>query len=214
MKKVFATLLAFTVIGFSAMAQEKREMKHHDEKMLKGGKKGPDKMMKELNLSDAQKSQVKAIREDHRKQMQALKQNEKITVKELNDRKEAIRKDEKAKMDAILTNEQKAKMADLKVQREAREKMHYDKKMVEMKSKLSLTDDQVTRLKSLHESTDAKMKSIKEDQTLNRESKKQQLEVLRNKAQEERKTILNADQLKKMEDMKKGGGQGRKQRTK
>jgi len=214
MKKLLVSLLAITVISFSAIAQEKRAMKHHDEKMLKGGKKGPDKMMKELNLSDAQKSQVKAIREDHRKQMQALKQNDKMTVKELKDRKEAIRKDEKAKIDGLLTSEQKAKMADLKVQREAREKVHYDKKMVEMKSKLSLTDDQVARLKSLHESNDAKMKSIKEDQTLNRDAKKQQLEALRNKAQEERKTILNADQLKKMEEMKKGGGKGRKQQTK
>lgn len=207
MKKVLTSILAVTIITFSVAAQEKRDMNetkgHMHHKEGKGRKHGQREMMKDLNLSDAQKAQMKAIREEQKSNMQQLKQNQDITVKEYNNRKDALMKASKAKREAVLTAEQKSKMEQAKTAQEAKRAAFQQKRMEKMKSTLSLTDDQSGKLKTLHERTQMQIKSVRENQALNSEEKKQQIRALKNASVEERKKILNAEQLKKMEEMKK-----------
>lgn len=116
MKKILA-VIAITAITFSATAQEKRESnrKHNMEQgKHKKGKQPGKQMMKELNFSEAQQSQMKADRLAYKAKMEQLKQNQHISVKEFNEKKEVLRREHKAKMESILTPEQKAKMAVLK----------------------------------------------------------------------------------------------------
>ena len=84
-----------------------------------GGDHGPrmDMMMRQLDLTDAQREQMNKIFEDHRDKMQALRED---TEKQIN---------------AILTPEQKAKMDEMRAKRkkmwekrkEKWEKQHGDK---------------------------------------------------------------------------------------
>lgn len=180
-------------------------MKHEKDGMRKQHHKGGkhhDKMMKTLNLTDAQKTQMKANREEYKKQMQALKQDQNITVKEMNARKAALRQQQKTRMEALLTPDQKSKMAQAKLQREADAKQRSEKKLDKMMLKLGLSDDQVNRLRVQRESTHAQMKTIRENESLSPELKKQQMMALKNSAKEEHKRILTAEQLKKMEASK------------
>lgn len=108
MKKLFLGLFAILTISVAAQAQEKHGGKH-------GSRKHHDReMSQKLNFSEQQKAELKTIHEESRRQMEELKKNDKITVKEYNERKKIITDQRHSKMQALLTPDQKVKMEEMK----------------------------------------------------------------------------------------------------
>ncbi len=212
MKAIFVSIIAAGILGTTAFAQERRDVKSDKQENgrheRRHGMHRQKDMMKNLNLSDAQKNQFKALREENKAKMEALKKEQNITVREYNERKEAIQREQKAKREAILTNEQKQQLVKDRAAMEEKRKEQQVKKLDKMKTKLGLSDDQAGKLKSLQDKNFAEMKKIRENEALSKEQKKSQMEALKKSAMEERKSILTAEQLKKMENMK----QNRKQK--
>lgn len=205
MKKLLVSI-AIAAFIFSASAQEKREMKRDKGAMHQRHNKGHKKeMMKDLNLTDAQKAQMKANMQESRNQMKELKQNDKITVKEMKEKRKALHDQQKAKMQALLTAEQKSKLEASKANMQAKRSEMDAKRMEEMKTKLSLSNEQAAKLKAHNESVHARLKTLKDDQSLSAEAKKQQMKAIKDAAKVERKNILTAEQLKKMEEWRKEG---------
>ncbi len=198
MKKILITLLTITTLSGAALAQEKGFMKGHQHHKHQHGM-----MAKQLNFSDDQKKQAKAFHEDFRKKMEELNKNENITVKEMRDRKAALLKEQKTKMDGLLTPEQKNKLVQLKAQQKVKAEERYAKHLEKMKTDLALSDAQVAQMKTQREDIHSKMKTIRENESLSRVQKQEQMMVLKTEAKEQRKKIFTADQLKKMEEMKK-----------
>lgn len=199
MKKVLIPLIAFLALTVSVNAQHKTgkgKHQHHQQGM----------MAKELNLTEAQKTQAKVINEDTRKKMQELNKNESITVKEQRDRKDAIRKERKTKLDGLLTAEQKAKQTQLRVEHKAKKEADYARHLDKLKTNLNLTDDQVSKLKAQRSTTRAKAEQIKNNESLTREQKKAQMMALKAEAKDKNSKIFTPDQLKKKEEMKKAHG--------
>ncbi len=114
MKRFAVSLLAVLLIGVAAQAQEKPGTHRH-------GKHHPD-MAQQLNLTQAQQAQLKTIREESKKQMDELKKNDKITVKEMRERRKAIHDQQFSKMQSLLTAEQKQKMEQLKKENKVKHK--------------------------------------------------------------------------------------------
>jgi Spy/CpxP family protein refolding chaperone len=195
MKKIMLTALAFTMAVFSANAQVERKMKHH--------KHQRHDAMKQLNLSEDQKKQAGAMKQEYRQKMQELNKNESITVKESRDRKEALRKEQKTRMQGLLTSEQKTRLEQLKKDKKASKEAHFAKRMDKMKSNLQLTDDQVAKLKAGHEASKNRLKSIKENQGLDRVERKEQMMALKNEHKTQMEGILTPEQRGKMKEMKK-----------
>ena len=114
MKKwiIGAALLAFTSLNVAAQ-QEKRQQPNPEER----AKKVTEKMATELELSEDQKAQILALNLDHAKQRQAEMEREKAE-------REAQRAEMKAhqeKVNSILTEEQRTKWEEIKLeQREKR----------------------------------------------------------------------------------------------
>lgn len=79
-----------------------------------------EKMSKELNLTDDQKTQVKAAMQDQMTQMKALRADTSLTPDQRKDKAKDIRKATHEKMMAILTDEQKEKMKAMHDKREDR----------------------------------------------------------------------------------------------
>ena len=77
------------------------------------------KLMQELNLTDAQKAQLKPIMQDQKAQMKALKEDTTLTPEAKKAKFKALRAESEAKIDAILTPDQQKKLADLKAQHKA-----------------------------------------------------------------------------------------------
>lgn len=197
MKKIIIGMLTVASFMFTANAQEMRKMKHHQPGHQKG------MMMKELNLTAAQKEQMKANRENVKMQMAELNKNENITVKEYKARKADILKSQKAQMDKVLTAEQKNQLAQQKNIRKGKQEMYSAKRMDKMKTNLGLSDEQVNKLKVNREAAMAKAKAIKENNQLSQSERKEQLMALRQDQKNSLKQVLTPEQINKMEEKKK-----------
>jgi Spy/CpxP family protein refolding chaperone len=118
MKKIILSVCIAALVATTMQAQEIRDRepgKHH---MMKRHHR--DEAFKNLNLTEDQKAQFKALNEDNRKQMAELKKNDSITVKEWNSKKEALRKDYREKMQSLLTTGQKSQLEKSKLERKAK----------------------------------------------------------------------------------------------
>jgi protein CpxP len=197
MKKLVVLTLALSTILFTANAQHKREQK------MGGKKQHHAQLAKQLNLSDEQKKQAQANKVALKQKMKELNKNESITVKEQRDRKDALRKEQKAKMQALLTPEQKTKMAELKATKMAKKEEKFAKGLEKMKSKINLSDAQVMQLKSQRERIKANAKEIKDNESLSRTQRKEQLMALKAESKTQKSNIFTADQIKQLDEMKK-----------
>lgn len=197
MKKIVTVMLAFSGFICSANAQKIGKMKHHQHHYENG------MMMKNLNLSESQKEQLKANHESYQKELIALNKNEAITVKEARDKKELLRKEQKEKMMNLLTADQKTKVVQLKKERELKHEAMSAKRLDRIKSRLNLSNDQVAKIKAITQTEHAQFKAIKENDQLSRTEKKEQLMALKEQNKNNFKTILTPEQISKMEEMKK-----------
>ena len=198
--------MILTMAGLSVTAQERRETKPGKHGKQHGQK---TEMMKDLNLTVAQNAQLKADRETYKAKMEALRKEEDITVREMKARQKAIHDEQKSKMEALLTPEQKAKIAANKSNMETQRKDMEKQRGAMMKEQLGLSNEQAEKLKAQNQEAHSKIKAIQENQSLSEEQKKAQMKAVKEAAKEQRKSILTAEQLKKMEEMKKEG-KGRK----
>ncbi|MEP7251801.1 MAG: hypothetical protein ABI683_05450 [Ginsengibacter sp.] len=208
MKKYLIVLSALTIVTVSVNAQTKRSTDetttaHHYQKDGKRHGHANGMMMKDLNLSDAQKQQAKSLRDEYKTQHTQLDANKaSMSQEDYKAKKMALRSEQKSKFESILTADQKSKMADMKSQQMAKRSEMGEKRMDKMKTNLKLTDDQVAKLKSQHESFASEAKSIRDNTSLTEEQKKQSIMDLRKRSQEDQKSILTAEQLQKKEEMK------------
>lgn len=209
MKKILTLSLALSALVFTSQAQEQRQLKKEKNKTERhGDHKGERKdKMEALNLSDAQKTQLKANREEFKAKMTQLK-SENLTEAQRSERRKALMTEQKAKMELILTPQQ---IQQLKATRgagerkgsfEGKRKMHGNKHAM-LKEKLSLTDDQSAKMKAQHEILKQRKQAIKNDASLSTEAKKSKMKDLKREASAQRKTVLTADQLAKMKELKK-----------
>ncbi|MEM1360007.1 MAG: hypothetical protein AAGF89_17500, partial [Bacteroidota bacterium] len=108
MRKLMMTIMALLLLATVAIAQPQRGGQG-----VRGAKGLP---LAELDLSQEQKMQIKAIQQSNRAEMQTLRANSQDQRPD----REAMKKimeDTRTKIEAILTPEQKAKLATLKEER-------------------------------------------------------------------------------------------------
>ena len=211
MKKIILATLALS-LTFALNAQEIPERNAEKPMMMHGQHKGHHAMagmdMQKLNLTDAQKEQFKTQRESFRKQMEELKKNDNITVKEWKSRMETLRKDQRTKMQGILTSDQKAQLEKMKAEHKAMGEIDAKARMEKMKLHLGLTDEQAAKMKKNHTELVEKMKAVKEDDKMDAEKKKEKMKELMEKQKEQMKSILTEEQMKKLQEDRKHGRDG------
>ena len=168
-----------------------------------------DKMHK-LNLTDAQKQQMKTVNEDYRRQLTALQSNNSLSLGDYKTQLTALQKSHRDQVKNVFTDEQKKVMADrrekMKTNMQARGTARLDK----MKTTLGLTDDQVAKIKTQREQLHTQATAIRKNDKLLPEEKRNQMRTLFSQQKEQLKTVLTPDQITKLESMKKdhirGGG--------
>ncbi|MEO5985134.1 MAG: hypothetical protein ABIP80_06480 [Ferruginibacter sp.] len=209
MKKIFTVSLALTTLIFSASAQERREMKTKQPVSAQQHKMKGDKndMITNINLTEAQKVQLKAEREAYKQKISQLK-SQNLSEGQYQEQVKMLHAEQRAKMQAILTPEQKAQMAQIKSANDERGKFEDDKRKARknkgnLKEKLAISDDQAEKLKAQHEALKIKKEAIKNDPALSQEQKKEKMKALMIEAKQERSIILTPGQAQIMEDLKK-----------
>lgn len=164
------------------------------------GKHDRHEMMKQLNLTEDQKAKFKAQKEAFHKQMEELKKNDNITVKEWKNKMETLRKDQRTKMESLLTAEQKTKMEQLKKDGQAKHeemrKQHFEK----MKTDLGLSQEQAAKMEKQRAEMDQQLKTLRENKNLSDDQRKEQMKELMKQRKENMKSILTEEQQKKMKE--------------
>jgi Spy/CpxP family protein refolding chaperone len=203
MKQLLTGIIALAAFTFSANAQVERKPMdnqgkggHHEQMKGRGG------LSQELNLTDAQKTQMKAINMDFKTKMQDLKKQDNMTVKEFNAKKAALAEDRKNKVMALLTDEQRNKMQTLKKDKQDKMQMMQAKHFDRIQSQLGLTSDQATKFKAKNDELNQKMAEIRNNSSLTQDQKRDQMQQLRQDRKAFMESILTADQKKKLEEMK------------
>jgi len=207
MKRIIALFLVAAVAGTSVKAQEIPERKSERPNMMHHGKHGHHDMgmdMKALNLTEDQKAQFKAQRENFQKQMEELKKNDNITVKEYRTRMESIRKEQHSKMQSILTAEQKTQMQKMKAEADTKREQFGKERGEKMKAALGLSADQSAKLDANRKEIGEKMRSIRENKSLSDDQKKAEMKKIMEGNKEKMKSILTEEQMKKMKEMHRG----------
>ena len=119
-KWMLATAMSTMMLLTAGMAQDQSappaETAAGGEHGGPGGGKHMEKMFKDLNLTDAQKAQVKDLHNSTREQMKALKQDQSLTKDQKRERMKALHLETQSKMSSILTPEQQQKMKEKRAQ--------------------------------------------------------------------------------------------------
>jgi Spy/CpxP family protein refolding chaperone len=204
MKKI----ITITAILFLAVAatQAQDVKTNHEKDHQRHGKtmeKHKGQKMDQLNLTDAQKQQMKANKEHYKKQLAELKKNDNITVKEYRSQMETLKKQQRQEMQNLLTSEQKSQLEKNRQQRAAQYSAMAKQRNDQMKAQLGLTNEQAKKLADIRKDNAEKMRSIRENTTLDRTAKQEQMKALKEQQKEATKSILTPDQLQKMKDQKK-----------
>jgi Spy/CpxP family protein refolding chaperone len=208
MKRIFTLSVAALLFAGTAMAQNvnKQAKKEKATKEWKqGGKHGKHGAGsgKELNLTDAQKQQIKALNEEYKAKIKALKNDDNAKVGDVKKQAQALREEQRIKMQNILTAEQKAKLADLKEKRKAEGKQKGEKRFQQMQKDLNLSADQSAKLKAQNEQFKTQAEAIKNNSSLTQDQKKEQFKTLMEQRKTAMKSILTAEQLEKMKAERK-----------
>lgn len=216
MKKIIFSALVLS-LAVAVKAQEIPERKTEKPAMMegrhKGGHHGMDGMMlQKLNLTEDQKAQFKSQHESFRKQMEELKKNDNITVKEWRTRMESLRSDNKAKIDGILTSDQKAQMEKMKQEGKARQEDMMKKHGEMLKTQLGLTDEQSVKLQKNRSELQEQMKAIHDNTSLTDDQRKDQMKDLMKKNKETMKSVLTEEQFKKLKELKEKRPDGEKRK--
>ncbi len=123
--------------------QKKNDRQQHGQHKGHGGK-GMDGM-DNLNLTDAQRQQIKSINEDFKNRLQALNKNDNIMVKDMKAQRKALMEDRKNKISAILTPEQKNQFEQLRKQDKREGEWKEKKKGEDWKEKRKIEDGKEKR---------------------------------------------------------------------
>jgi Spy/CpxP family protein refolding chaperone len=213
MKKYLIALSAFTLMAFAVNAQSadnaakspettQTGTMHHKPGMYMHRHHRNFSEMQKLNLSDAQKQQVKAMNEDYRNKVNNLEKDDNITLKDYRSQKANLEAERKAKFHDILTTDQKNQIAQAKKDRSEKMKMMAQKRLDKMKTDLNLTDDQVAKIQDQRKSMMDQAKAIRENTSLTNEQKKEQFMNIRKTSHDNMNKILTADQLKKRDELR------------
>ena len=173
MKKILTLALAFSMIQFAATAQVERanasKAKAKSSTVQKA--KGIDDM-EGLNLTAEQKNQIAVIQQDTRTKAAAIKASGLSEIEKKQQIKE-LRAANKTRMEAILTPSQKALLEARKTENKKVDVVDGKK---QGKKHLNMDADKKAKMRAKYDNmspeTRARLKAIREDNTLTQEQKK------------------------------------------
>lgn len=206
-----------------AEGQKKEHRGHHGDH--KGGKGAG---FEKLNLTADQKAKMQSLREEFKKESQALKAQENtLTVAQMKEKRKALHEKHQAQMQAILTKEQKEQIAQFKAEHkgaaQARkgDRGRFDSSArgqrdgfrgqrgpggargAEFAKELNLTADQQTRMQQIRTDFRSKMEAVRNNSALTQEQKRTQFQELTKAQQEQMKSVLTKEQIEKMQTLRK-----------
>jgi Spy/CpxP family protein refolding chaperone len=222
MKKIITSALILALTIGAAQAQTtpvKKEKAKKEHRLQK---------LDDVNLTAEQKAQLKTIRENHKKEVAALKAEKKATQQQ----RQELNKKYHEQMQSVLTAEQKQQFAKLQQDKKANRKKGAFKnnrkneaKIAQAKTKrnhqrnsaiqkqLNLSEQQKAEIAKIRTDFKPQMEALKKDNTLTREQKQAKMKELMKAQQEQTKAVLTKEQQEKMQALRKNRNEKRQHRS-
>lgn len=205
MKKILTGALAIVLFAGAAQAQSKQDTSFHHHR------DGREMAMKQLNLTSDQQAQLKKIHESEHQDMQALKNNSSLSADQLKAQRQDLHKKYHEQMQSVFTPSQKEQLKKLRADRKEngnkRGQWKKDGKgfagRADFQKELNLTDVQKTQLSQLRTDFKGQMQSIRNDQSLTQDQKKEKIHSLMKDQHEKMKTVLTKEQVEKLQSLRK-----------
>lgn len=210
MKRILTGALALVLFAGAAQAQSKQDtsFRHH-----KGGR---EMMMKQLNLTSDQQAQLKSIHANERKEMEALK-TKSLTADQLKEQRKALHKKYLDQAQTVFTPAQKDQLKKLRAERkenggkkgqwsksgQGRDGKGFAKRGENFQKELNLTQAQKNQLSKMRTDMKSQVQSIRNDNSLSQDQKKEKIHSLMKDQHEKFKSVLTKEQVEKLQSMKK-----------
>ena len=198
MKKLLTIAVVFSLFAISADAQVQRNVDPSQKMQSDSAHRKGGKMMKDLNLTDAQKAQMKESRQTMKQQRAALHPDARLQPAPKNAKMQELGKAQRDKMSSILTADQKAKMQAERTNRKDQKGMKGQDHGGKMFKDLNLTDAQKSQMKANSENMKQQRQAISNDASLSQDQKKAKMKELHKTQKDQMNSILTADQKAKL----------------
>ncbi|MBI4479848.1 MAG: Spy/CpxP family protein refolding chaperone [Acidobacteria bacterium] len=163
-------------------------------------------LAKQLDLTDAQKTQIKSILDNARTQLQALRSNMNITKQQELDQRRQIEEQTQNSIRAVLTPEQQAKADQLRQQAQDRMAAQQEKMQQQMLTRLTkqlnLSSAQQSLIQSYLNDQKSQLQTLKNNTSLTPAQKLEQMRTIRQQTQEKIKSALTADQQAQLDQLR------------
>ena len=191
----YAFIACLLTTGFTATAQEETTQVSKEKK---------EKAIESLELSEDQRAEIEALREETRAKLSAIKADEAMDTEAKRAEMKAIKKENKAAMNEILTEEQRTELAEIKSEKKAARKEITPgevarKQTDKMKEVIELTEEQEEKVYLLNLKVANKIDAIKKDENMTSEKKR---EFIKGNKEDQRRSlehILSTEQMETWE---------------
>lgn len=202
MKRITVLLFALAITA-GVQAQEEKSKKSPEER----SEIMTEKMAVELELTEAQKATIDGINTKYIVQMRSVRDDASKTEEAKKEELKYVRQTWKKEVEKQLTEDQKTRLEELKVQRKAEKALSLEdkarKKTDHMKEHLGLSTEQEEQVYQLNLKVGQKIQAIKENPDMSEEKKKEFIQGNKKDFKKVLSTILTDEQMAKFEEMKK-----------
>lgn len=185
-------------LGLVANVQDKGTVTPGPSTKIEGtcGKHGMmGRFTEKIGLTDGQKEQVRSLKEEARKALDALKNDNSLDRAAKTEKLKKIFDGQRERFQNILTDEQKAEIQKLKAEAMARK----EERKAAFEKELGLTEAQRNELAKVRAEMQAKIGELRAKGEVTREQWKSEFESLRSRMD----AVFTAEQKAKLESMKK-----------
>jgi hypothetical protein len=176
-----------------------------------------EKMKTELSLNDEQYASIKSIDEKYREKHHALKKDSTLAKGSKSTEMKAIHKEREKEITSVLTKDQQEKWKTYQQAKAETRKANHKKEKAErtekLKTALSLSDDQSSKMEKANQNFHQKMKALKKDRK-SKEKNMADFKKYRDEHETEIKAILTSEQFEKYETLKQEKRKEHKHRKK
>lgn len=205
MKRIITGALALMLFAGAAQAQTKSDTTRFHQRQ------GRQMMTHQLNLTADQQAKLKSIHDAQRKDMEAMK-TKSLTADQAKQQRQALHKKYQEQLQSVLTPAQKDQLKKFQADRKAqggkkgqwkKGGKDFTKRGGDFQNDLDLSQEQKDQLSKLRTDVRGQMQSIRNDQSLTQDQKKEKIQSLMKDQQEKYKSVLTKEQVEKLQSARK-----------